>query len=159
LEHLQKDAGFRNKVLTGDAAANAEFNKLNEMRASANATELAIAGYEPPSSVDENSGAVAEGATLVAGAAHLTENYGDIGVREILNGVLVADDGKTPLSIEEAAKRVGRAENYLTQINRSAEFRRQLLSGNQEHRNMLDRLTATIVAGRAMIDGSGKGKL
>jgi len=152
LEHLQKDAAWRDRYFRGDGATVQEFDRLNEQIAAADAVELAINGVTPPSSVDENSGALPDGTTLRDGAAHLAETYGATGVKEILRGELVTDDGKTPLSLPEAARRIGVAERFLDRINRDADFRKQLLSGSQEHREMLERATATIVAGRAMLD-------
>jgi hypothetical protein len=107
--------------------------------------------------VDQNSGSIAEGVTLRDGAQHMLDTYGDIGAEEVLRGQLVADDRKTPLSIEEAANRVGNAEAFLERINRDPEFRKQLLSGSQDHRELFEKATATITAGRTMLERHFRG--
>jgi hypothetical protein len=156
LEHIQKSPEWRDKFFAGDVSTRAEFDRLNQMVAAAPPHDLALFGIEPPSSVDENAGQIVSEHDLPAGAAYLIDRYGDIGAKEILRGELVGDDGKV-LPIDEVIRRVDRAERLLAHIHRDPEYRRQLLSGSQDHRGEFERITATIVLGNAMMDKFARG--
>jgi hypothetical protein len=132
LEHLSKDAAWRNKFMAGDTAARREFDLLNAQVATGDPTELAIAGVKPAASVDKNSGALPDARDLPVGVQHLRERgYPDHQIREILSGTLLADDGK-PLSEGEVQAKVTAAEAWLERASRDAEFRRKYLSGDRD---------------------------
>ena len=114
-----------------------------------------MAGITPPSSVDENNGAIVSEYDLPAAAAHLTETFGSVGAKEILRGELVDDSGKV-LPIGEVAARVDKAHRLLERITRDEEYRRQYLSGSRQHREEVERISATIAIGEAMMDKYAK---
>jgi hypothetical protein len=150
LDHLnQHSAAWRNDLEAGKVEVVKEFGRLSEMVAAADPTELAISGVKPPASIDQNFGAVAGPAELVAGAQHLRElGFNNDNVREIYNGQLVGDDGK-PLDPLEMEIRAARAETMLEQKMRDPEFRRKILAGEQgAEREWFDRACATIAVGK-----------
>jgi hypothetical protein len=73
LDHLNRDPAFRSRFLNGEVSARREFELLTTAIAAADPTELAIAGVEPPGSVDMNAGGLPDSKTQVQGAAHLRE--------------------------------------------------------------------------------------
>jgi hypothetical protein len=145
---LNKSAEWRAKYFAGDTATVNEFNALNAKIAAADPVELAIAGVVPPAEVDENSGAVAGGRELVEGAKHLRESgFSDGNIGEIYRGQLVTDDGRR-LSAEETAARVAEAERFTRDATKDPDFRRKFLSGDQASRQLMDRASAIIAAGK-----------
>jgi hypothetical protein len=147
LTHLEKDAGWRNKLFAGEAQAREEMEALTALRAAGNDVDLAIAGHLPAPSVDENFGAVAGGPELVAGAAHLRElGFNDLNIAELYEGAFVTTDGK-PLTQEEIANGVRRAEQDRTFMLRDPEIMKKYLSGDAAVRQNMDRLAMIIITG------------
>jgi hypothetical protein len=148
LDHLSKDAAWRNKFTAGDTAAVKEFNALNEQVASGDAVSLAIAGVAPPDSVDFNSGALPGPREQVQGVEHLRElGFSDANVEEIYRGELRYDDGGK-LDEPATAMRVAAAEQWINRATKDADFRRRLVAGDQDAAAQFHRANAIIAAGK-----------
>jgi hypothetical protein len=148
LEHLGKDAAWRDRYFNGDVSARREAELLNSQIREADPVELAIGGVVPPDSFDGNSGAVVSEHDLPAAVNHLRDRgYTDMHVREILTGELLADDG-SKLSEGQIAERVANAERSLERLSRDAVFRKAYLSGDRDAAAMMGAITATIAAGK-----------
>jgi hypothetical protein len=149
LEHLQKDAGWRDRYFRGDAATVTEFNKLNEQVATASDADLALAGVRPTSSVDLNAGAVLAEHDMPAVAAHLRDlGHPEHHVSELMHGSLL-DENFRPLPPDETERRVSNAELFITQAARDPDLRRKILSGGDAAAlDVFQKANATIALGR-----------
>jgi hypothetical protein len=147
LEHLGKDAAWRDRYLAGDVSAKHEFELLNSQIRAADPVELAIGGVTPPAGLDENSGSIVGEHDLPAAVNHLRDRgYTDMHIREIMTGKLLADDGRE-LSDAQIVERVTNAERQLERLSKDAEFRRKYLSGDKDAASIMSAITATIAAG------------
>jgi hypothetical protein len=148
LEALSKDATWRDKFFSGDVATRREFELLTTTVATADPVSLAIGGVTPPDGLDENAGALPGPREQVAGVQHLRElGFTNANVEEIYRGELRHDDGG---KLDEAATamRVAEAEQWINRATKDAEFRKRLLSGDQEAAAQLHRASAIIAAGK-----------
>jgi hypothetical protein len=149
LEYLTtKDRNFQERYTAGETSARREFELLTTAIAGADSVSLALGGVVPADSVDMNSGALPGPREQVAGVQHLREvGFSDAAIEQVYRGDPRFDDGSRPDGATLAAK-VSEAENWMARAMKDGDFRKRLLSGDQDAAAQFHRANALIAVGK-----------
>jgi hypothetical protein len=126
LAELERNPAFRAKLLSGDAAATAEYRRLNEAVSDPAAqADFALAGLKPTNHVDATPGAMGMREQIEAVKDLRSMGWSDAAIREAISG----EDAATRKAFSPEI--IARAKTMRADRMSDPEWQRQLFAGNQ----------------------------